>query len=225
VSLEQLLRFFVNPCRTLLGQRLKIGLTVAEEELPDDEPFLPDYPGRQALARRLLPSVLAGADEAQILHLALAGNEFPSGAFGERLLVEELARMQRFAAPLRPLLAEAPLPAVHARFAWPLADGSWQLAGALSDLRGSGLLRYRYDDVRPTDYLAGWINHLFLCAAAPADVACRPPGTRATAAIAWHRLRSDHREGAAGRTGGPLPGRPVGAAALLPEERLGVHPA
>jgi exodeoxyribonuclease V gamma subunit len=184
VSLEQLLRFFVNPCRTLLGQRLKIGLTVAEEELPDDEPFLPDYTGRQALARRLLPSVLAGADEAQILHLALAGNEFPSGAFGERLLVEELARLQRFAAPLRPLLAEAPLPAVHARFAWPLADGSWQLAGALSDLRRSGLLRYRYDDVRPTDYLAGWINHLFLCAAAPADVACQ---------TTWHSRDGDYR--------------------------------
>jgi exodeoxyribonuclease V gamma subunit len=72
--------------------------------------------------------------------------------------------MRRFATGLAPQLAAAPLPAVHAHFDFPLEGEMWQLAGALGDLRPAGLVRYRYDEVRPTDYLAGWISHLFLCA-------------------------------------------------------------
>jgi exodeoxyribonuclease V gamma subunit len=32
-------------------------------------------------------------------------------------------------------------------------------------------VRHRYDDVRASDYLAGWIDHLFFCATAPANAA------------------------------------------------------
>jgi exodeoxyribonuclease V gamma subunit len=170
VGLEQLLGFFSNPCRTLLVKRLNVALAVAEEELQDEEPFLPDYLGLQALSRRVLPAVLAGSDDDQLLALALAGNEFPPGPLGERLIIGEVARMRRFAMQLAPQLAAAPLPAVHAHFDYPLAGEMWQLAGALGDLRPTGLVRYRYDEVRPADYLAGWINHLFLCAAAPTAV-------------------------------------------------------
>ena len=37
-----------------------ISLPRAEDELADDEPFLPDVPSRSALADRLLPVLLAG---------------------------------------------------------------------------------------------------------------------------------------------------------------------
>ncbi len=170
VSLDQLLQFFRNPCRALLVKRLNVALDVAADELQDDEPFLPDYCGRQAFARRILPTLLAGVDDEQIRQLALAGNEFPPGPFGERMVDEELARLQDFAVELAPQLAEPPLPAVHAAFDYPLAGENWQLAGTLGDLRRHGLLRYRYDEVRAADYLAGWITHLFVCAAAPAAV-------------------------------------------------------
>ncbi|SBT08849.1 Exodeoxyribonuclease V, gamma subunit [Candidatus Accumulibacter aalborgensis] len=170
VSLDQLLQFFANPCRMLLAKRLNVSLAVADEDLQDEEPFLPDYPGRQALSRRVLPALLASADDDQVLPLALAGNEFPPGPLGERLIGEEVARLRAFAAELQPQLAATPLPAVHAVFDYPLDGENWQLAGALGDLRPEGLLRYRYDEVRPADYLAGWITHLFLCAAAPVGV-------------------------------------------------------
>jgi exodeoxyribonuclease V gamma subunit len=101
---------------------------------------------------------------------------------------------------------------------------TWQLAGALGDLRPAGLVRYRYDEVRPTDYLAGWISHLFLCAAAPDGCpVCRPPGTRATAATAWRPCDESTARAHLGRADRPLPTWPVGAAALLPEKRLGLH--
>lgn len=170
VGVDQLLRFFRNPCRTLLVQRLNIALAPAEDELPDDEPFLPDYAARQALAGRVLPAALAGSPDDELQRLALAGNEFPAGPLGERMLREELARLCSFAGVLRPILDEPPLAAVHALFAFPIGNENWQLAGALGDLRPGGLVRYRYDDVRPADYLAAWISHLFLCAAAPDGV-------------------------------------------------------
>ncbi|WP_300321056.1 exodeoxyribonuclease V subunit gamma [Accumulibacter sp.] len=171
VALEQLVQFFRNPCRTLLGRRLDVALTSAGEELQDDEPFLPDYRGIQALAERVLPALLNGCREDEIQSLALAGNEFPAGQLGARLIADELARLQGFAAELRPQLAATPLPAAHASFDYPLDGENWQLAGALGDLRPAGLLRYRYDDLRPADYLTGWINHLFLCAMSPPGVA------------------------------------------------------
>ena len=128
--------------------------------------------------------MLAGSDDDEVLALALAGNEFPPGPLGERLIIEEVARMRRFAAELAPQVAPVPLPAVHAQFAYPREDEMWQLAGALGDLRPAGLVRYRYDEVRPTDYLAGWISHLFLCAAAPTD---------ATLQTTWHSRDGSYR--------------------------------
>jgi len=165
-----LLRFFRQPCRFLLGQRLHIALHAADEPLQDDEPFLADYPSQQALIRRLLPLLLAGATEDEARALALAGNELPGGAFGEQLIDSEVANLHAFAAELRPWLAQPrrdlpPRPLTY------LIDGeAWQLSASLSDVRAGGLLRYRYADAKAGDYLAGWIEHLLLCASAPAGV-------------------------------------------------------
>lgn len=177
VSVDQLLQFFRNPCRMLLRQRLNLSLNAADEELLDDEPFLADHRGRQALAQRILPLLLAGKPRSQVRELALAGNEYPSGGLGERLIDEELARLQEFANELAPQLAPPTLPPVHAAFDCSLADERWQLVGVLGDLRSTGLLRYRYDELRVADRLTGWISHLLLCAAAP-------PGARLE--THWH---------------------------------------
>ncbi len=63
VGLEQLTRFFRNPCRFLLRERLGLDLPEAGEELDDVEAFIPDRPARWALADRLLPVLLLEAAE------------------------------------------------------------------------------------------------------------------------------------------------------------------
>ena len=60
VTLDNLARFFRNPCRYLLRERLGIVLPEGDEELQDDEPFVPDWPARDALAQRVLPRLLDG---------------------------------------------------------------------------------------------------------------------------------------------------------------------
>lgn len=64
VELLQLIRFFANPCRYLLRERVGLDLPESAEVLDDVEPLLPDWPGQRALAARLLPVMLAAAEHA-----------------------------------------------------------------------------------------------------------------------------------------------------------------
>ena len=165
VPVEQLRRFFANPCRYLLRNRLGIALPERDEELLDDEPFLPDFPGRQAMAERLLGPALEGASEAELLALARAGNEFPAGALGDAALASEIRLLRAFAGGLRDDLASGPATPRAAELECAIEGETWRLQGPLAEWRAGTLVRSRYDDTRPSDYLAGWIDHLFACAA------------------------------------------------------------
>ena len=183
-SVERLVEFFRNPSRYLLRRRLGIDLRAVDEALADDEPLIADFPSRAALGDRLLPHALAGRSAADLRALALAGTEMPGGRLGERLLEREIADLQRFAATLADALAVPTLPPAAATLDFDLDGESWRVAGAYADLRAGGLVRWRCDDVRPIDYLAGWIAHLWLCAARPAG---------AKAETHWHSRNGVYR--------------------------------
>ncbi|MDO9073025.1 MAG: exodeoxyribonuclease V subunit gamma [Rubrivivax sp.] len=171
VSVEQLVEFFGNPCRYLLRRRLGIDLGRSADELQDDEPFLPDWPGRTALAARLLGPILGGAEAQAVRQLALAGHEMPSGALGRQQLDRELESLTAFAGALRAHTADPVLPPHAVRLALDIDGEAWQLVGRFADLRPEGLVRWRYDNRRASDVLAAWISHLVLCTAPPAGVA------------------------------------------------------
>src|SRR5690606_25480803 len=109
VELLQLIRFFANPCRYLLRERVGLDLPESAEVLDDVEPMLPDWPGQRALAARLLPVMLAdamhaatdevgaGAARDRLWALARAGNEYPTGALGEAALAREFDSLLAFA--------------------------------------------------------------------------------------------------------------------------------
>jgi exodeoxyribonuclease V gamma subunit len=203
VALEGLIRFFANPCRWLLRERLGIALPEGEEQLLDDEPFLPDRPGRQALARRLLPAALAGAGADALLAQARAGIEYPAGMIGEVALAGEVGRLRGFAAALaQDLAAPCPEP-LSASLAFDLDGEAWSLAGSIAPVHAGRLVRWRYDETRVTDYLAGWMAHLFACAGHPDGAAletcwhsrdgvfrfapCRQPGERLETLLRLYR--------------------------------------
>ncbi len=170
VALERLQRFFRHPSRMLLQERLGLRLERTEEALEDDEHFLPDWKARSDLSQRLLPLLLEG-DEEQAYALALADNAFPQGQLGREAVIRELAQMTAFCARLRPLLAAPPLSAAPDSVPVPVAgEQPWRITGVLQGLRPDGLLCWRYDEARAGDYLRAWIDHLFLCAAAPPGV-------------------------------------------------------
>ena len=173
VSLPQLAEFFRNPCRYLLRRRLGIDLQCDAEELQDDEPFLPDWPGRTALASRLLPVLLQGADAADARRLALAGTEMPGGALGAHQLESELESLTEFASRVRAATVEPCLTPHQATIRIDLDGEPWQLRAGFADLRPSGLVRWRYDALRAGDALEAWLQHLVLCADPPEGSAPR----------------------------------------------------
>ncbi len=176
-DVERLAAFFRNPSRFLLQERLGLRLAEGDEELCDDEPFLPGYEERRRLADRLMPALLAGADAHTLQALAAATGEYPAGALGERFLVRELETLRGFVDRLRGALAPEPPPARTIGLDFDLGGEHWRLQAGFGDLRPEGLVRHRYDDMRAGDYLSAWIVHLVLCAATPEGVA---PNTQ------WH---------------------------------------
>jgi len=173
VSVEQLVEFFRNPCRYLLKRRLGIRLGRVEDEVQDDEPFLPDWPGRMALAARLLGPLLAGAGPDAVRRLAQAGHELPSGSLGRQQLDRELETLTRFAQAVRTQTVAPCLPPHQVRLPMDIDGEAWQLVGSFADLRPCGLVRWRYDGLRPGDVLAAWIPHLALCAVPAMGVAAQ----------------------------------------------------
>ncbi|MCR5867197.1 hypothetical protein LRS14_18700 [Aquincola sp. J276] len=174
VDIAQLAEFFRHPSRALLRRRLGIDLPQAADELQDDEPFVADRAGRQAMAARLLPLLLQGADAATVQALAEAGTEYPPGALGAQQRAAELAQLMQFAAQVREATQQAPLPAQHVHLALDVAGEPWQLQGSFAELRaeGDGWRHYRwhYDNTRPVDYLQAWLPHLLLNVQQPGTV-------------------------------------------------------
>ena len=160
VTLPRLAEFLRNPSRSLLRRRLGLALHRDEDTLDDVEPLLPDWPGRTAMAERLLPALLRGDDADAVERLAQAGTEWPGGTLGDALLKTELALLTRFAQRLRDATAAPCLPPQSCRFEVSIGGQPWALHGTLADLRPTGLVRARYDDTRPGDYLQAWLLHL-----------------------------------------------------------------
>lgn len=188
VDLAQLKRFFSNPCRYLLRERLGLDLPESEEELADVEPFVPDWQARRALVVRLLPILLeAGGEEGAsitdeaLFSLARAGGEYPAGSLGEGALRRELVSLRDFTGRVNAALAESRCPVHTVKLPFTLAPHpeheteieTWELRAAFGALRADGHLTWRYDDTRANDALAAWLDHLTLCAAPPPGVECR----------------------------------------------------
>ncbi|WP_232470225.1 MULTISPECIES: exodeoxyribonuclease V subunit gamma [Methylococcus] len=185
-NLEDLKRFFRNPCRYLLERRLGLSLAEGEAELADEEPFLPRYFDRGEVAERLLPLILSGATEEAVEAAARAGNEYPQGRLGEVLLEGELARIRDYAERIAEQTREDPLEPLAGTLVFEIEGETWALSGALGQVRPRGLVRWRYDDTRPVDYLSGWLDHLFLNALAARGVA---PATTWISRDGEYRLR------------------------------------
>ena len=63
ITPEQLIAFLRSPARYLLERRLQIAIERPQAELPDAEPFALDFSAHRALAKRLVPPLIASSHE------------------------------------------------------------------------------------------------------------------------------------------------------------------
>ncbi|WP_277185504.1 exodeoxyribonuclease V subunit gamma [Caballeronia sp. BR00000012568055] len=191
VAFDDFARFWRHPARALLRDRLGIALVDAEAELDDTEPFELSFSGRDALASRVLPSLLDATDDnarrarARARDVARASPEMPGGATGGVWQARELHALTQLSERVRASIAEG---AMRLPFAleiaprWPNTGGidlfgpydealadtrPLTLVGTLNRLTPQGQVIYRYDAPRARDYLIAWLAHLAYCAALP----------------------------------------------------------
>ena len=166
VELERLIRFFRNPARFLLRERLGLHLERGSDELEDEEAFAIDGLQGFQLKQRVLEGLIEGGDPQRARSVALAGGELPPGRFGEVEFDDRTAHLGEWAETLREGL-DAPLEALELEFEH---DGV-RLTGWLRGVTARGLLRYRPAKLKAEDRIALWIEHLALHLAAPDAVA------------------------------------------------------
>lgn len=164
IGLEELIRFFVNPSRTFLEQRLGIRLPRRQLPLEEREPFGLEGYAAYRLRNELLHLLLDGIDPRQRL-AALRGRALlPPGRHGELLLAGEQEKLRDFVPLIRRAGAgETPLAPLELSLE---LDGC-RLSGRLDHIYPGTMLRYRYARLKAADLLRTWLEHLALNAAAP----------------------------------------------------------
>jgi exodeoxyribonuclease V gamma subunit len=166
VTLEQFIRFFTQPTRYLVRERLGIRLEEDEGLLETREPFALDALSGYQLRQSLLDGRLQRAPLEAIRAAALAGGLLPHGQVGRVLLGLEESRVERFARRVEARQPPEPREAI-------LVDldlGPIRLRGRLADLGEPGRFAYRFARTKVKDRIGLWIQHLLLNQLAPPGI-------------------------------------------------------
>lgn len=190
VRLADLLRFWRNPVRAWLADRLGLKLERIADELPTREPFAIDRDSRADIRDTLVHTLLARQPlrhaEARLQGRGL----LPDAALGESWLALERAASARFAARLPATLLDDTLPPQPVR----LQLGDILLSGELSGLRPEGLLRVVPRKAYAGDLITLWLEHLVRLAAAVPGIA---PQSQLFAEDGVHSFGTDDGDGVA----------------------------
>jgi len=158
VEINQLCRFFTNPAKFLLIQRLGIYLEEEEALFDETEPFdvkgLEKYQLEQELVER-------GAEKGSLedsFKAVKASGQLPHGVPGECLYRETCRGIESFLGRLASYREGTLLEPLEVD----LRLGQFRLVGRIESIYPNGLLHFRYADVKPRDRLRVWVHHLIL---------------------------------------------------------------
>jgi len=158
VSLSALCRFFANPARYLLQERLGIRLEDDQAVLEDKERFSLDNLERYQLRRELIDQGLSGLDIPNRPETILAAGRLPHGNPGVCSYEDEHRSATAFLTRLAPLASGPRLDDL-------VIDGSigpYRLTGKIEHRYEHGVIHFRPAKVKANDRLQIWITHLFL---------------------------------------------------------------
>ena len=163
VTLVDLIRFFKNPARWLLRERLGVRPEEGEEALATREPFVLDGLENYQVLQQMLDLHLERRPAATIATILRAEGALPHGQVGECVFKTAQDRVTRFAGRLgriwprraqEPLVVDLPL-------------GGFRLTGQVRGLTPDGWVGYRLAGMKANDYLSLWLHHLVLNVTAP----------------------------------------------------------
>ncbi len=167
VTLEGLARFFKNPARWLLRERLGIRPERGAEALETREPFVLDGLENYRLVGQMLELHRDRRPAAEIEKIMRASGALPHGQVGECVFAQAQGRVMRFAGRLGRVLAGQGAEWVNID----VVLGEFRLTDRLTGLTPTGWVGYRLAGMKAADYLNLWLHHLVLNVVAPTGVA------------------------------------------------------
>lgn len=157
VDAAQLIRFFGNPAKFFIEQRLDLRLPRMDGMLEESEPLEIDSLAKYRLQQDLLTHALRGDSLAQLLPALRATGELPPGHAGDARLRAMREAAEEFATLVRQHFVQG----ADERREVALALDDFSLSARLDNLHGGRLVHYRLTTRKPKDLLTAWINHLF----------------------------------------------------------------
>ncbi len=158
VDINQLCRFFANPAKFLLTQRLGIYLEEEEGLFDETEPFdvkgLDKYQLEQELVEK-------GAEKRSLedsFQAVRASGQLPHGVPGECFYKETCRGVESFLGRLSSYREGTLLEPLEVD----LRLEKFRLVGRIESIYPNGLLHFRYANLKPRDRLRIWIHHLIL---------------------------------------------------------------
>ncbi len=158
VQITELSRFYQNPARYLLQERLNIRLDIRNDNLSDDEPF--DISGleRFRLTEKLIDGLLSGKSVEECYHQFKISGQLPHGTTGQCHFDEVSREVCGFVDELINLQIEPKQDNL-------LIDNDlsdFHLYGSIENIWSGHLLQFRFTHFKPADLLNLWIRHLLI---------------------------------------------------------------
>jgi exodeoxyribonuclease V gamma subunit len=162
VPLQKLLRFFDNPARFLLENRLGIRLGDIATPLEEREPFSIEGLDYYGLKQEILELCLNGGDVQGFLPVARCRGILPPAQHGEALFEAAAKEVSAFAGNLLEIIgARKELVPLDID----LQLGGFRLTGRIDRIWPDRMIRYRCARIKAKDQIRSWIEHLVLSAA------------------------------------------------------------
>jgi len=158
VELDELTRFFGNPTRWFMRERLGLRLEVDEVSLEEDEPFELDGLQKWLLKSEILELVDGGTPFETIRQLTVSRGRLPNGATGNLAYQAAHTDVMKFRKALGEYKRE--LAAPHQDIA--LDSDGFRLTGSLSrvDAETNRMLFSRIGSIREKDRIEAWLKLL-----------------------------------------------------------------
>jgi len=151
-------RFFLNPARYILNNRLGLFLEGDENILDDREPFELDNLDRFRLSSALVERNLRGEDTERFYTPIRSSGILPHGNVGDSIFERLHEGTQIFSEKIKTLIQGGPIDPIDFLF----EISGITLKGRLDSVFREKQMVYRYGKIRSKDLLTSWISHLVL---------------------------------------------------------------
>ncbi len=169
IPLQRLIRFFANPPRFFLEQRLGIRLEELTPPLAEREPFSLDHLDAYGVKEEMLELLLQGEEPGKMLPLLRSRGVLPPGKHGEELCRKLVKEVRSFALLIAAETGDArQLPPRDLE----LRVGLFRITGRLQGIWPGQKIAWRCAKLKGKDQLRCWIEHLALSVSRPEGYPC-----------------------------------------------------